>query len=436
MTLKIQAWAESHPGQQRRDNEDGYLADIGLGLFAVCDGMGGHAAGEKASAEALKEIHRFLKHHAASPDGALERSSARPSPEERRKVLALLEQAVQSASSRLYSLAMADPRLRGMGTTATLLLHRQGWAYMAHVGDSRIYLLRGDQTVQLTEDHTVLAQLLRHSKMTPEAIHQMPYKHSLSRAVGTQTTVEVDLIELELCAGDRFVLCTDGLSEYLEGVDELAAIVQGPPAEAPQRLVAFANGKGGRDDITAMLLQVVEPEEARDGTQASQVEQHKLRMDTLGAIWLLKHLSYKELIQVLNITETRRYPPGARIVQEGDAGDCLFIVMRGQARVLKGKEQVALLGKGDHFGEMALVDQFPRSATVEAVTPVQVRTISREPFYELLRSNPLLSNKILWNFVQILSCRLRDTSQHMEALRRQLRPPDDGEKGQPSLPWS
>ncbi|MBM4319035.1 MAG: cyclic nucleotide-binding domain-containing protein [Deltaproteobacteria bacterium] len=415
MTLQVHAWAGSDPGQKRSSNEDGFLADTALGLFMVCDGMGGHAAGETASSEALKEIHRFLEQHLPELQ-QLEQSGK----EARPKVLRLLEQAVLSACHHLYALAVANPRLRGMGTTVSLLLCRDRWAYLAHVGDSRIYLVRGEQMHQLTEDHTVLAELMRRSRTEAESIKELPYRHSLSRAVGTQSTVEVDAVELELFSGDRFLLCTDGLTEYVEEPVQLQAILtEGPLEGAPRRLIAHANARGGRDNVTAMVLEVAELELKDDGL-ATEVMQHKFRMDTLGAIWLLKHLSYKELIRVLNITESRQYPPGATIISEGEQGDSLFVMMRGQARVLKGREQVALLNKGDHFGEMALVDSFPRSATVEAVTQVQTRTISREPFYELLRSDPLLSNKILWNFVQILSCRLRDTSMRMEWMRSQV----------------
>jgi len=412
------AWAASDPGRVRQNNEDGFLADVGLGLFIVGDGMGGHAAGETASSEALKEIHRYLVEHRLELE-ELDLAGREPPSALRQRTLHQLELAVQSACSLVFGLASANPKLRGMGTTSSLILVRGQRAYLAHVGDSRIYLQRGTQLHLLTEAHTVLAELLRRNRLDPEAVKKMPYKHSLSRAVGTQSTVEVDTVDLEVVPGDQFVLCTDGLSEYLEDPGVLSRLLsQGPLAGAPARLVHHANEQGGKDNVTALVVEIQAPTADRDtGTEAHQ---HQLRMDTLGSISLLKHLTYKELIQIFNITEPRTYPPGATILQEGEPGDALYILMKGQARVRKGREQVAMLGRGDHFGEMALVDQSPRSASVEATTPVQARVIRRDPFYELLRSDPLLSSKILWNFLQVLSSRLRDSSAVVEQLRQQL----------------
>ena len=421
MSFSIHAWAASDIGRKRRENEDGFLADTQSRIFIVCDGMGGHAAGETASAEALKSAHQFLmKHRAQLERYAKVQEEGGKAQKARQETLELIEQSVQAACSQIYSMALADARLRGMGTTLSLLLLRGDRAFIGHVGDSRIYLLRGGQVHQLTEDHTVLAQLLRQNRLSPEMIKRLPYRHSLSRAVGPQSTVAVDTFELEVIPEDLFLLCSDGLYEYTEDPALLLRLAtDGPPEDVPKRMVDHANAQGGRDNITAMLVQLG-PRIDQDVAQDTEVEQHRFRMATLGSIRLMTHLSYKELILVFNISEPRHYPAGATIIKEGEHGDALYILMNGQAQVSKGRGPVATLGKGDHFGEMALVDRVPRSATVTAITRVSARIIKRAPFYELLRSAPLLSNKILWNFVQVLSARLRETSVNLEYLQQEL----------------
>lgn len=410
----LPAWGLSDTGRKRSNNEDAFLLDAPRGVFVVCDGMGGHAAGERASAEAVRAIHRHLVSRADTLDGASAGSGARC------PMRVALQQAVEVASAQVFDLGRQDLRLRGMGTTASALVIRGERAYIGHVGDSRIYLLRGGQIHQLTDDHTVLAELLRNNEsIDAETLERFPYRHSLSRAVGNQSTVQVDTMDMEVLPGDHFLLCSDGLHGYVGDGAVLADLITGGPmAEAPSRLVAFANEQGGKDNITALLVRV--PDAVQPEVQDTLVEQHRFSVATLRAIRLFQHLDFKELLGVLNLAETRSYSRGQRVIAEGEAGSAFYIITSGQAVVAKGSVEVARLKAGDHFGEMALVDRVPRSATVTALGPLQCQVIDRAPLYGVLRSSPQLANKILWNFVQVLSARLRGTSAELEQLRAVL----------------
>src|SRR5258708_337431 len=222
MTLSdaIRFYAATDVGKVRNHNEDNFLVDKKLSLFIVADGMGGHAAGEVASAIAVRTVHEevrrekeLLDDYASGATGANKVT--------RKDIVALIEHAVQRACSKIHADALADPNKRGMGTTLSALLAVGDQGFIAHVGDSRIYLLRGGQVQQVTEDHTVLNELIKRGKLTREQIDKVQQKNAITRAVGVYERVEVDTLVLDFIPGDILVLASDGLHGYLETADEL-----------------------------------------------------------------------------------------------------------------------------------------------------------------------------------------------------------------------
>lgn len=407
---RLTAGAVTHVGRVREQNEDSHVVDDSLGLFAVADGMGGHAAGEVASRLALDTVRRVVR------EGHARISAYRQDPRSReagQSVLKLLEEAAQAACQAVHDLGMRDDDKRGMGTTLSLLLALDGHAFVAHVGDSRIYLVRSDKVHQLTQDHTLQNELLKRGKLSPEAISKVAQKNALTRAIGVYASVEVDTLQLDLLPGDRALLCSDGLYTYLKK-DELVSILEAPPQEAAQRLVALANQRGGHDNITAIVLS------AGDAPDTERARLQRLTLDTLQRATLFKYLNYQELVRVMNVTEARRFVADEHIFREGEVGDELFVVLSGRVRVHQGDAVLVELGSGEHFGEMALMDREPRSASVTAMEDTQLLVMKRRDFLGLVKHERDVAVKLLWQFLGVLTARLRNTSRELGVAKGQL----------------
>jgi len=241
----------SDVGKKRQTNEDAFYIDDRIGLYVVADGMGGHAAGEVASQEAVETIYGMVKSGVRNL-----RDLYDPLEEaEVRKASRLMESAVQAATYMVYSLAELDRGKSGMGTTISAMLIRGGYAVTGQVGDSRIYRVVGDTVEQLTEDHTLIAWQLKQGLITPAEAKTSPHRNVITRAVGNREYVEVDTRLIALEKGDRFLLCSDGLHGYLREGD-VAPIVKLGGAAACKKFIDLANERGGKDNITAVLVEV------------------------------------------------------------------------------------------------------------------------------------------------------------------------------------
>lgn len=229
------------------------LYDDELGLYIVCDGVGGNAKGEVASAESVELVHSWVRRWRKTLNAFV----AEPSAENSGLVRRLLESAVQSACYMVFGMGQLDPRQKGMSSTLSSLLVSGGTAFIAQVGDSRVYLCRDGKTAQLTEDHTLVNFRLKLGLITAEEAANSPGKNVITRAVGHQDYVEVDTIDLEVNPGDRFVLCSDGLHGYLAD-GEIDGLLTGDRDSVTERLVDLANDRGGRDNVTVVVCDVVD----------------------------------------------------------------------------------------------------------------------------------------------------------------------------------
>jgi serine/threonine protein phosphatase PrpC len=228
--------ALSHPGRRRRHNEDSYVLEPPL--FAVADGMGGAKAGEVASGLAADAVQE------SSGDGATGEA----------RVAALIEE----ANRRVFRRANEDREASGMGTTMTVALVEDERVAIGHVGDSRAYLYRGGRLEQLTDDHSLVAELVRSGKLTPEEAEAHPQRSVITRALGTDSEVDVDTFAVRAEPGDLFLLCSDGLTAMVDDDTILEAIEQHRSnlAEAAKALVNAANRGGGEDNITVVFFEL------------------------------------------------------------------------------------------------------------------------------------------------------------------------------------
>lgn len=414
MDITVRAGGRTDVGRSREHNEDAILMDSALGLYIVADGMGGHAAGEVASSMAVAAVRDVLAEKRAP---LRELGTKLASPRAREEVLLAVEDAIQVACQRVYANAQANEERRGMGTTIVVCLVLGECAFVSHVGDSRLYLVREGAVRQITYDHTVRNELIRRGNTPLAEIEALPYKHAITRAVGTYEQAQPESIALELAAGDRLVLATDGLTGYLDDREEnLASYMEQAPAEASTALVDFANASGGRDNVTVLTLHV-------DGDSAVGRERSRrlaLKRETLGAVPLFSRLDEDEVFRLLQPTESRSYSPGDTIVREGDAGDTLFVILTGRVRIVKGGEAINQLRAGEVFGEMSLVRRRPRSATVIAEEASEILLLHRRDFEAFLRDEARLGVKILSHFVHVLAERLDSTNDELSGLRSSI----------------
>lgn len=419
--MHIVAVGKTDVGRKRDHNEDSILLDPELSLYMVCDGMGGHAGGEVASAHAVRTVQRFIQEQRHVLEEFGKRSDAA---EARDRAVQVLEGAVNQACSEIYGMATADNGKAGMGTTLVMMMVVQGKGLMAHVGDSRLYMVRQGQIHQLTEDHSYTSEMVKRGKMTREQARLSPYSNVITRAVGIQKNVQVDTLIFDIIPGDTFLLCSDGLHSYMEDPNDLAESLSNLEVpQIPEKLVEQANTRGGKDNISAIVLRAAADAEDK-ALEEHRANEVNLKLDTLKKIPLFRYLTYQELVKVLNITYLEVHEAGATIIKEASSGEELYIILAGRAVVSRQGQEIVELNPGLHFGEMALVDQSPRSATVSAREATRLLVLQRRNFYTLIRKEPVLAVKLLWSFVQVLSRRLRETNEQLSGARVALESKD------------
>lgn len=242
--------ALSDVGIKRTHNEDSWLASPELQLYAVADGMGGHAGGETASRVAIATLEQEIT--AARRDRP--QLFGAPFPLARSPVAELLRDAMEAACAAVYHAAQASPGLEGMGTTATALLLVGDQAFVAHVGDSRLYMVRGELIQQITEDHSLVHEQVKAGIITAEQARTSRYKNIITRSIGFEEDVLVDVMGVSVEPGDLFLLCSDGLSNLVEDYEMREILRTVALAQVPQRLVELANARGGDDNITAVVV--------------------------------------------------------------------------------------------------------------------------------------------------------------------------------------
>ncbi len=449
----IRFHAGTNTGLKRGHNEDNYLVDKKLCLFMVADGMGGHAAGEIASALAVRTAHEEIKKEKAIIED-FDQGASGASRVTVKEVLNLLEYALQRACTRIHEESRKDSSKRGMGTTLSLLLVVGMRGFIAHVGDTRIYLWRDGVCRQITEDHTVHNELLKRGKLTRDQIEKVGHKHAITRALGVYERVEVDTLSFEILPGDQLLLASDGFYGYLRSEEELALLLSEPEGDVvPSDLIEVANSRGGRDNITVVLVRVGEGTQL-DGERAKRLQ---LKREVLAGMPLFSRLSERELLRVMQVADVRPYNAGEDVIREGDRGDELFIVLSGTVRVTKGESLLTVLGRGEHFGEMALIRSVPRSATVTSDGASELIVIRRPDFFDILRTEHEMAVKLLWQFLGVLASRLDQTSRDLSIAREgsivdisneifpdvdsdadtEVSPPiieDPGDEGRPTMP--
>lgn len=256
--MKTRGWATTDVGLKRDHNEDSYLCSESLRLYAVADGMGGHLGGERASRMAVEILEQEMEAAAEALQATL---AAAVPPAARAESLGhpgalAMREATRKAAAAIYSEAQRQPERTGMGTTLSAALFHGEQVSLCHVGDSRVYLYRDGRVRQLTEDHSWIQEQIRAGLIAPEDALVSRFRNIITRSVGFEPAVEPDLMTLPIELGDCYVICSDGLSNYLNE-DEIGEVLTSRFfAEAGPQLVELANQRGGDDNITCVVVSV------------------------------------------------------------------------------------------------------------------------------------------------------------------------------------
>lgn len=230
----LRVYALTDVGKVRSANQDALIVDEKALLYGVADGMGGHNGGETASAGARDGLIAALAGKEAS--------------------LAALREGITQVNGALFQQQAEDESLSGMGTTLSVIWMSKYYAFLGHVGDSRIYLFRGDKLEQMTDDHSLVGELMRAGYLTPEQAENHPNKNVILRAVGTEKGIDVDLAVEERCDGDLWLICSDGLHGMVSDSEMETILRNNKPEKAAKLLLDAALAAGGRDNISVLLL--------------------------------------------------------------------------------------------------------------------------------------------------------------------------------------
>ena len=396
--------AVTHEGHRRDHNEDALLAVPEFGLYLVADGVGGRAYGEVASALTVETFRALAPKIHAARQAYIDQPDRRT----RNGVLESLNVSCQAASRRVYEEAESESR-RGMTTTLVVAVVGGGTIFLAHVGDSRAYLLREGELLQLSEDHSMVNELVRTGQMTYDEAKRSRYRNVITRAIGLQPGVQADTAAIEILAGDRLLLCSDGLSDPVNALHISRHLGLSDRDQAAQMLLQEALDAGGPDNITVL---VVDPDASPRADIAAA------RAEVMSQVFLFADLSFNAQARVGRMVNDQRVSPGEVVVRQGDTGNRMYVVVQGILEVSRDGLVIATLGPGDHFGEQALVDAQPRSATVRSVGFGSLVTIERQALDEFTKREPEVGSQVLWKLLRTISSRLRDTTSQLAEGRK------------------
>ena len=407
---KLLAHGATDVGRKRDHNEDRIFVDGELGLYLVCDGMGGHAAGEVAAQMVIDVVREAMVKACSEP--------AADDPEaEGNRLGDALEAAFVEANEAVHRHGQEQALARGMGTTATGVVVHGSHATVCHVGDSRCYLVRDGKLYQLTDDHSWVAEMVRMGRMTAAEAMRSPQRNLLVRSVGTQPIVKVDRLPIELVDGDTLLLCSDGLHGYFSTPSELVETVgRGQVEQLPKDLISLACARGGHDNISAIVLRA----HPSDGSGVSNRDPRQ-ELALLGRLEMFAQLELAELVRIRGASSCIHYNDMEYVTRIGDKGDALYVLVSGKAMVSAHGELLTTLHPGGHVGEMAMVDAQPRSASVQSLGESRWLRLARQDMFRIIRRHPGLAVKLLWNLARVLSDRLRSTNTCLQARGAELR---------------
>jgi len=370
------------------------LADPSLGLAATADAtVRAHLlerdVGNAACRLALDTVRAQLEKNQAR----IHELATRPGKVSQERLFATLKTAFTKASKEVD--ALARRRDAHIHLTLDVVIVSGEECVVAHVGDGRVYLSRQGLMHVLTQDHL---------SADPTPIGSL--RPSLTHALGSDANPEPETLAIRLSEGDRVLLLSPWLHRSLDELALREASEDPVPDGATARLLGLSRGAGNQRDLSATLLSIGNPGARAEDARAG-------RLATLARIPLFAYCTERELLAIAGLTRPTRYPAGQPVFQERDLGQAMYLVVSGRLGVIKGGQEISRLNKGAFFGEMSMLDQPRRSATVRSLEDSELLVITRDAFFALLKRDPTLAVKVLWNMLRHVSARLRTTSEQL-----------------------
>jgi len=390
--------AVTHVGNVREHNEDAHFFDADLGLFVVCDGMGGHAAGEVASAIAVQTIkQRWVD---ADTSEVAEVWLQRGTAIAKKQLIEALRDGVLAAHQAIVAEGVRDPTKQGMGTTLVAAIVVGNELIFAHAGDSRAYIVRDGISMQLTEDHTLLQRLLAAGIDVDVSGDGARFRSMLTNALGIGQECKVSTFVVPLADGDRFMLCSDGISEYVPE-NEVGEVLskQPSPARAAQKLVDLALERGGGDNATAIVMRVLEAGETP--VPAEQRRRDDLSI-SLCELWTEK-VSPQQRLRALRIAIPRDHAIGEKLPAHTLGDRVAWIIVDGEVQI-----DGEIAGPGAFIYPESLIAGAPvpdKDALATAKTEVRAVAIRNDDFRELTEDDAELGEALLESLGQIIASR-------------------------------
>lgn len=406
----------AEPSRRGGTLSGGVHRDDALALAAVADCSNGGSLALAASQLALD----IVKTHVALNQDLLERFARAPSAALRARIITTLQDAFGRAGKEIF--ALGRRRSADVTVSVDLVVVAGDEAFVAHVGDGAVFLVRRGLLHRLTTD--LLAGGDEIFLSAPAASNQPPQLELLDEdaddepsaqgePMGLAPGVRAETVCIELVDGDRLLLTGGGVSESLPD-DRLRGEIGDRGLE--DLLDHLSLALRGRPSGRAVLLGAIQVGEERPPARLDPAAEARARLAVLARMPLFAHVDEQELVKIAGLTRPRTYRAGSHLLNEGQPGEGIYLLVAGQVSVLKEGKEIARISPGANFGEMSMLDDPRASATVRAATAVEVLMISQEAFFRLLKSNPTFAVKILWNMLLRLSANLRTTSARLADL--------------------
>ncbi len=403
--MKFLSFSISDTGKKRKNNEDSFIEKPDIGLYAVADGMGGERFGEVASEMAVGCIEKYVRENSTVIDAFRFNNSN----ENRHQVLNMLADALRNSNTKVFREAEKRDVDGKMGTTLTVLLTIGSTGFMVHAGDSRLYMIRGNEVTQLSTDHTVANEYRMKYGQSGEGFDP-GFSSMLTRAIGVKEYVEPEKLTFTIVPDDRYLICSDGLHNYFdeswEDIESMLTDRSGKPEKEDKYLSQCVNSmldivyKGGADDnVTILMLSAfgVTDEEVT-GTRTLLEE-----FEALRDIDLFKNLDYKELLTVMENAEIRTYNKFDVVSRTSSENEELFVIVEGRVSALKGSRHIKTFETGSHIGEVAFLTGEKPAFNLFVDKTSTFLVLKREVFDKIITDNPSLGIKLLLQLATALA---------------------------------